>query len=258
MAIVTTDDKHYYAISDRIRFLTDTTETYKPSEMPQGVQDVYDVAYEKGKKSQYDEFWDAFQRNGTRTTYEYSFAGDGWNTEIFKPKHTPMNCTNCNYMFHGFDRTLKKPSLVIDENIIDFTNVTNASQVFRDANVREIIMNAIPLKSPSMSGFCQMTNLNWHPLKKLKLGVHESMAYDRYSFWSMNVTDISFLEGSVIGKSIYFGKCTLLTHESLLNILNTLQEKTSGTFTCTLGTTNLEKLTDEEKAIATEKGWTLA
>ncbi len=35
-------------------------------------------------------------------------------------------------------------------------------------------------------------------------------------------------------------------------------EKLSGSATLTLGTTNLAKLTDEEIAIATEKGWTLA
>ena len=33
---------------------------------------------------------------------------------------------------------------------------------------------------------------------------------------------------------------------------------TTTTRTLKIGTTNLNKLTDEEKAIATEKGWTLA
>ena len=48
--------------------------------------------------------------------------------------------------------------------------------------------------------------------------------------------------------------------ESLLSILNALKDYSSSTssWVCTLGTTNLEKLTEEQKAIATEKGWTLA
>lgn len=56
--------------------------------------------------------------------------------------------------------------------------------------------------------------------------------------------------------------CTLLTHDSLMSVINALYDHatagTSGTFKATLGSTNLAKLTDAEKAIATQKGWTLA
>lgn len=55
---------------------------------------------------------------------------------------------------------------------------------------------------------------------------------------------------------IRFDWCILLTHQSLLNILNALANGVSGK-TVQLGTTNLAKLTAEEKAIATNKGWTL-
>ena len=50
---------------------------------------------------------------------------------------------------------------------------------------------------------------------------------------------------------------TKLTHESLMSIINALADKsgTGTTFTITLGTENLAKLTDAEKAIATQKGW---
>lgn len=55
--------------------------------------------------------------------------------------------------------------------------------------------------------------------------------------------------------------CTLLTHESLMNVINNLYDLASNglaTQTLTLGADNLAKLTDEEKAIASDKGWTLA
>ena len=45
-----------------------------------------------------------------------------------------------------------------------------------------------------------------------------------------------------------------LTHESLMNVINNLATSTA---TLTLGETNLSKLTDSEKKIATDKGWTL-
>lgn len=43
--------------------------------------------YEAGRKSQYDEFWDALQKNGTRTDYYYGFSGYSWTAETFKPKY---------------------------------------------------------------------------------------------------------------------------------------------------------------------------
>ena len=49
---------------------------------------------------------------------------------------------------------------------------------------------------------------------------------------------------------------TALTHDSLMSIINNLATVTT-TQTLTLGSTNLAKLTDTEKAIATNKGWTL-
>lgn len=48
-----------------------------------------------------------------------------------------------------------------------------------------------------------------------------------------------------------------LTHDSLMVVINGLQTVTT-TQTLTLGSTNLAKLTEADKKIATDKGWTLA
>ena len=57
--------------------------------------------------------------------------------------------------------------------------------------------------------------------------------------------------------SLDLSGCTKLTHDSLMVIINGLQTVTT-TQKLTLGSTNLAKLTDEEKKVATDKGWTLA
>lgn len=57
--------------------------------------------------------------------------------------------------------------------------------------------------------------------------------------------------------SISFSDSPLLTHDSLMVVINGLQTVTSKQ-TLTFGATNLAKLTDEEKKVATDKGWTLA
>ena len=54
--------------------------------------------------------------------------------------------------------------------------------------------------------------------------------------------------------------CQKLTHESLMNVINGLYDiKTKGcnTQSLTLDSTNIAKLTSEEIAIATNKGWTV-
>ena len=51
--------------------------------------------------------------------------------------------------------------------------------------------------------------------------------------------------------------CNQLTHDSLMVFINGLQTVTN-TQKLTLGSTNLAKLTEADKKIATDKGWTLA
>ena len=60
-----------------------------------------------------------------------------------------------------------------------------------------------------------------------------------------------------MGANLDFSPCPNLTHDSLMSIINNLAKVTS-TKKLVLGSTNLAKLSDEDKAIATGKGWTLS
>ena len=57
--------------------------------------------------------------------------------------------------------------------------------------------------------------------------------------------------------SLNLASCTKLTHDSIMVVINGLQTVTT-TQKLTLGSTNLAKLTEADKKIATDKGWTLA
>ena len=61
-----------------------------------------------------------------------------------------------------------------------------------------------------------------------------------------------------INANLSISASTKFTREALLEIIGNLKAQTSGTKTLTMGSKNLAKLTDEDKAIATNKGWTLA
>ncbi len=83
----------------------------------EGVPEVYDSGYsegrrdgyalgvedgvEAGKQAQYDTFWDKYQQNGNRKTYQGAFAGGGWNNATLKPKYTFGSPTNCAFMFYS-------------------------------------------------------------------------------------------------------------------------------------------------------------
>lgn len=64
-----------------------------------------------------------------------------------------------------------------------------------------------------------------------------------------------------VNTSSAFSNSNQFTHDSLMNIINNLYDRASAgysTATLPLGSTNLAKLSNEEKAVATQKGWTLS
>lgn len=73
-----------------------------------------------------------------------------------------------------------------------------------------------------------------------------------------NCTALKTITGNPNFKvSLSLGTSKNLTHDSIMVIINGLQTVTT-TQTLTLGSTNLAKLTEADKKIATDKGWTLA
>ena len=78
----------------------------------------------------------------------------------------------------------------------------------------------------------------------------------RMLFACYSLTDL----GGFVGLKCDIGlaSCSKLTHDSIMNVINKAADVTAAPATLTLGSTNLAKLSDEEKAIATNKGWTLA
>ena len=87
-------------------------------------------------------------------------------------------------------------------------------------------------------------------------------------FDTKNVTNMSYMFKGCssleaihminINANLKISDSTKFTREALLEIIGNLKAQTSGTKTLEMGSTNLAKLTDEDKKIATDKGWTLA
>lgn len=241
------------------------------AEKLQTIADNEQKVYEAGKKAEWDAFWEAYQYmpapyNSLRTDYHYAFHGDGWSDKTFYPKYDIIPEGSCQRIFDYFGMNsmringsryllnlverLKECGVIFDTSqckslaymvaygaishfgVLDFSSLSNANNVFYAAQYTTNIEKIISKES-----------LTWITAFKNATALEE----------------IRF-EGT-IGNNIDFNSCTKLSYDSLISIIGALKDysaDTSGTtYICKLGSTNLEKLTDTEKAIATEKGWTI-
>lgn len=94
-------------------------------------------------------------------------------------------------------------------------------------------------------------------LTSLDLSNFDTSAVTNMSYMFYNCAYLIDFVSCVFRTSIDFSACTNLSHDSLMSIINNLAEVTT-TRKLTLGTKNKGKLTSDEIAIATEKGWTVA
>ena len=177
----------------------------------------------------------------------------------------------CFYLFYNYQGT----SLDSILKSLDFSKVTNMSSMFNSCSS----LTTIPLFNTSNVTnmnymFRSCSNLTSIPLLDTSNVTNmSSMFYECYRLTSIpqlntsNVTNMSSIfyscynlnEIHMAGMKVDFNisSSTNFTESALVEILNNLATVTSTT-TLTMGSTNLAKLTDEEKAIATNKGWTLA
>ena len=214
--------------------------------------------FDSGKKAEYDFFWAAAQDNGSRTQYQLAFSGCLWNNETFKPKYD-MRPSNAERMFHTTD--IDGDLVEILENlgvVIDTSQCTIMTQMFSYAIKITRVGVIHTEKAPSLVMMFYAAD-RLVTIDKLILKDDGSQNLDN-AFHNAKALENIAIEGKIGHSGLSLGAAPKLTHESLMSIVNALYDfsATGGTHTATFGATNLAKLTDAEKAIATQKGWTLA
>ena len=190
------------------------------------IQEKTSKVYEAGKKSEYDTFWDAYQSNGQPRNYSNRFFS--WDKSIYRPKYPIIaykngSCQNC-FAYSN-----------ITDTLVDITFEENCDVQYFFQQCKSLVT----VRKITCAKTSKLTNLFYQCIA---------------------LRDITF-EGE-IGYGFNISYSSAVTHDSLMNIINHLYDyKAAGstsTYTMTFGATNLAKLTDAEKAIATQKGWTLA
>lgn len=253
------------AIANAVRAKLGTEQTYTLSELSENI----DTVYQKGKQDSNSDFWDdVFTPNGTpRTKYDYLFANGFWNDALWETIPKSYTMKPVSYATKGFQNVftnsvLKNPfktSLNPTGKItLNTAEVTNYNYAFSDSSIEHL---------PAINATCDTGGL-YHmchgakkliSIDKLMLRADGSNSFVQTLTDCVELTNI-VIEGTIGQNGFDVSPCTKLTHDSLLSIINALKDY-SGTTTAktvTLGATNLAKLTDAEKATATEKGWTLS
>jgi len=194
--------------------------------------------------------------------------------------------TVCNNMFSSCSKLEEVP-------LFDTSNVTNMSYMFYNTKIKTIPLYTTS-KVTNMAHMCDSCN----SLKTISnIDTSKVTNMESMFQYSSNIETLPELDASSLTnvsnmfmgtKSNFknfgglkdFGKafspdaaenrsnytlilstCANLTHESLMNIINGLYNiKAAGVATqrVVLGSTNLAKLNEEEKVIATNKGWSLS
>ena len=164
------------------------------------------------------------------------------------------NVTNMTFMFN-YCRSLNEIPL------LNTSNVTNMSNMFANCQILKTIPQLNTSKVTNMNNmFSYSTALTSIPL--LECGNVTNMKDIFGGFYTYsNLTDLGgFKDLKVSVTSDFLDKCPNLTVDSLMNVINNLYDLTANGLSgqsLKFSQTNLVKLSEEQIAVATAKGWTL-
>ena len=221
---------------------------------------AYQQGVADGKEEHKARFWYMYQQAGERRNYEGAFFGVGWSDYLFSPQYDIVATGSINSMFRRNSITDLAGILERNGVVLNTASANNVQYTFYLSGVTHIpALDFSGVANASVFTQCFASCSDLVTIDKIKLATISGTFSGVFDSTPM-LENITF-EGEINRNGLSFKTSTKLTHDSLLNILNALADyadDTSGTsWVLTLGTANLAKLTDLEKAIATEKGWTL-
>jgi surface protein len=159
------------------------------------------------------------------------------------------NVTDMQQMFHGCDNLTS-----LDLSSFDTSNVTNMGYMFAGCNLVELNLNNFNTSNVTSMHYMFQ---NCDNLTSLDLSSFDASNVTSMTMMFSNCSSLTdFKAPKNINANIDISASTKLTHDSLMSIINNLVAATNYKVLA-LGPTNLAKLTDEEIAIATGKGWTV-
>ena len=184
--------------------------------------------YAAGQKSEYDRFWDDFQKNGNRTDYEQAFASPQWNDVTFKPKYDfILGGGYFGYqMFRRITVTNLAETLENQGVRLDTSGCETLGFMFQSSATQRIP----EINCTGITNYSNGLEYAFYDCSKLKtidkLVVTEELSYNQTFNYDYALENIVF-EG-VIGQNVYFGASPKLSRASIENIVDHLSATATG------------------------------
>ena len=160
------------------------------------------------------------------------------------PSLDTSNVTRMNYMFFGCSSLTSIP-------LLDTSKVTSMVSAFNSCSS----LKSIP--SLDTSNVTDMSYMFAYCSSLTSIPSLDTSKVTTMNYMLERCSSLETIHMINIGADLDISSSTKFTREALLEIIGNLKTVTSTTI-LTMGATNLAKLTDEDKAIATNKGWSLA
>lgn len=227
----------------------------------EATQQQYDNGVEigrvEGKQAEYDRFWDAYQKNGNRTDYQYAFYGEGWGS-IFTPKYDlkPIDAT-CMFLksnIRDLETSLKNSGVVLDTS-----NCTNAFRMFHGIGSANDCFETVPeLDLRKATNIGELFGYAEFKIVR-KIILNDSGTQDTSTVFhgGMQCLEEIRFEG-VIGRNLRLQWSGKLSDASVQSVIDHLKDLTGATAqTLTFHADVGAKLTQAQKDAISAKNWTL-
>lgn len=251
MSIVAVTKSKITSIANKIREKLDITDAMRLEDMSSKVDEVYKA----GKQAQHDEFWTDYMNASAVGLGERLFGNRGWTDKTFKPPENKVYNFERNVEHFFAECEIKNLKGILEERntIFDFKKCIRMvyfAHMSKITHFPKIDMSNCIESSHAFGDCPKMVELTLVSSKNTVFGANMFLHCE-------SLTDLT-IEGT-IGNNFDVHWSENLSYESLQSILDALYDysKVSTTKTLNLGSTNLEKLTQAEKAAANRRGWTL-
>lgn len=249
--------------------------------------------YEKGRQDYWSDFWDAYYGNRTwgYPSGIYLFGGAGWNDDNFYPKSKDVMCAGSMQSVFAYNQctNLKQRLEECGVRLVgtEGTGITTLNTCFLGCetselpsndffvNVRQSTSKALDISRfaesckkitsvPYYYFFANATNYNGAFNQCTQLETVEGIDFSSSTNNSNVFKSCSKLKNitvyGTINVTISFSDSPLLTHDSLMNVIDALKDYSGTTTTQVLDLhdDSIAILTESEKKIAEQKGWTIA
>ena len=208
---------------------------------PEGV--TWDIKYLNG--------WDMCGEGFSPLSMEYAYYGS--RMKVIDIKYDTSKVTNFNSAFYNCSPLLKCPN-------INTTSAIDMGDMFYYCSSIKYAPSLNTSNATKISGmFTSCSSLISVPLLDCS---NVTSVYNVFGYSEIKtLTDLGGFKNLKINFTDGLNHLPNLTVQSLMNVINNLYDFVgngeSTTRTLKLGTTNLNKLTEEQKAFATNKGWSL-